>query len=290
MYDICCVGHITSDKVVTTDGVRYMPGGTALYFSCAVSNLDTSYLLVTGIAATEMHYVTDLRKQGIEIKVQDSAHTVFFENIYAEDQDERAQNVWQQADAFSEEQLSGVNAAIFHLGPLLAGDISTELIKTLAAKGRISLDVQGYLRKVIDNKVYATDWPDKKEALQYVDILKADVAELEALTACSVVTDSVSTLTDWGVKEVVITNGSKGSAIYSGGICCTIPAYRPAITIDATGCGDTYMAGYLYKRTKGAGIQESGEFAAAVAGLKTKTPGPFTGTREDVMLFLNRVE
>ena len=290
MYDICCVGHITSDKVVTSNGIRYMPGGTALYFSYAVASLDTSYLLVTAIAAAELQYVTDLRKQGIEVKVQHSAHTVFFENIYATNQDERTQNVWQQADPFGMEQLIGVDARIFHLGPLLAGDISTELIKTLAAKGRISVDVQGYLRKVIKNKVYATDWPDKKNALQFVDILKADVAELEALTGCSAVNDGVNMLTNWGVKEIVITNGSMGSAIYSGGTCFNIPAYRPAITVDATGCGDTYMAGYLYQRTKGAGIQQSGEFAAAMAGLKTKTPGPFTGTRDDVMLFLNRVE
>ena len=36
----------------------------------------------------------------------------------------------------------------------------------------------------------------------------------------------------------------------------------------ATGCGDTYMAGYLYQRLKGAGIQDAGEFAAAMATLK----------------------
>jgi sugar/nucleoside kinase (ribokinase family) len=288
MIDICCVGHITSDKVVTTKTVKYMPGGTAFYFSHAIRNLNINYLLVTALATAEMHYVTDLQNEGIEVKVQPSGHTVYFENIYAENQDERTQNVLQKADAFTMEQLQNIEAKLFHLGPLLADDISAALIKNLAAKGRVSLDVQGYLRKVINNKVYAVDWPAKKEALQYVDILKADVAEMQALTGCKVVTDGAKLLADWGVKEVVITNGSHGSVIYNNDVFFDIPAYRPKITVDATGCGDTYMAGYLYQRIMGAGIQQSGEFAAAMAGLKTKTSGPFNGTEDDVMKFLTK--
>jgi sugar/nucleoside kinase (ribokinase family) len=169
---------------------------------------------------------------------------------------------------------------------LLADDISTGLIKTLAAKGRVSLDVQGYLRKLKNHKVYPTDWPDKIEALQYVDILKADIAELQALTGKKEVSEGAKIVAGWGVKEVVITNGSQGSLIYSDGVFYTIPAYCPPIIVDATGCGDTYMAGYLYMRIKGAGIQQSGEFAAAMAGLKTATSGAFVGTEEEVIGFL----
>jgi hypothetical protein len=32
MYDICTIGHITLDKVVTAQSVKYMPGGTSFYF------------------------------------------------------------------------------------------------------------------------------------------------------------------------------------------------------------------------------------------------------------------
>ena len=286
MYDICCVGHLTSDKNVTPRSVTYMAGGTAFYFSNAISRLDLKFLLFTALAPAEMHYVNALRETGIEVNAENSAHTVYFENIYDDDPDHRTQNVWAEADPFVIAPLLKVDAQIFHLGPLLAGDISTSLIKALAVKGRVSIDVQGYLRKVIGNKVYATDWPEKKEALQYVDILKADEAELQALTGCKTVADGCRLLTEWGVKEAVITNGSKGSVIYGDGIFHTIPAYRPDAIADTTGCGDTYMAGYLYKRLKGATLQQAGEFAAAMAGLKTATPGPFTGTEADVMDFL----
>jgi len=263
-----------------------MPGGTAYYFSCALSRLPVNYLLATSLAPAEMHYVSDLRDKGVEVSAQPSAHTVYFENIYGENPDERSQNVLATADPFTVEQLQEVSAGIFHLGPLLAGDISLDLIKSLAAKGRVSLDVQGYLRKLKNRKVYPADWPEKKEALQYIDILKADVAELQALTGCKKVADGARMAAGWGVTEVVVTNGSKGSQIYSEGVFYPIPAYPPEIIVDATGCGDTYMAGYLYKRIKGADIGQSGKFAAAMAGLKTAASGAFSGTEEEVVTFL----
>jgi sugar/nucleoside kinase (ribokinase family) len=286
MIDICCVGHITSDKVVNTHGELYMSGGTAWYFSCALSKFPVNYLLVTAVADAELHYVDSLKAKGTEVKVQPSAHTVFFENIYGEDQDERTQNVLAKADPFDSSQFENLTAKIFHLGPLLADDISTPLIEALAKKGRVSLDVQGYLRKVISQKVHATDWPDAKKALQYVEIVKADVAELRTLSGCDTVEDGARTLASWGVKEVVITNGSKGSVIYYDGVFYPIPAYAPTEIVDATGCGDTYMAGYLYKRIKGESIQAAGQFAAGMAGLKTAATGPFVGTEEDVLQFM----
>jgi sugar/nucleoside kinase (ribokinase family) len=270
---------------VTPLAINYLPGGTAWYFSCALSKLDVNYLLVTALAEGEMRYVNDLRAKGIEVKVQPSARTVYFENIYGENPDERNQNVLETADPFTLDQLHDVEAKIFHLGPLLADDISVDLIKGLAGRGRISLDVQGYLRRVENNKVHANGWPGKTEALRYVDILKADVGELQALTGFAEVKAGANYLAGLGVKEIVVTNGSQGSEIYSGGNLYTIPAYYPPTTIDATGCGDTYMAGYLYKRTRGADIQQAAEFAAAMAGLKTGSPGPFIGNERDVMDF-----
>lgn len=288
MYDICCVGHITLDKVVTTKAVVHMAGGTSFYFSNALRHMDVRYTLVTALADEQMHFVTDLRVKGIEVKVSPSAHTVYFENNYAENQDYRTQRVLQQADAFTVEQLQHVKARIYHLGPLLAGDIPVELIKALSERGKVSLDVQGYLRKVEHENVHAIDWPAKKEALQYIDILKASESEMAVLTGVTDVRKGARILFDWGVKEVVITLGSKGSVIYNGRTYYNIPAYPPiTAVVDATGCGDTYMAGYLYQRIKGADFQDAGEFAAATATLKIESSGPFKGTVKDVMNLLS---
>ena len=50
------------------------------------------------------------------------------------------------------------------------------------------------------------------------------------------------------------------------------------------------MTGYLYKRAKGAGIEEAGRFAAAMSTLKIEGLGPFKGNKEDVIYCLNTAE
>ncbi|EOR96568.1 Ribokinase [Arcticibacter svalbardensis MN12-7] len=260
-----------------------MPGGTSFYFSNAIANMDISYSLVTALGPEENFIVEGLRAKGITVQVLPSAHTVYFENIYDEDQDKRTQKVLQKADSFSIKEMLDVDAKIFHLGPLLADDIPVELIKYLSEKGTVSLDAQGYLREVRDTHVFATDWAHKKEALQYIDILKVNDAELFAVTGCKDLRDGARALVAMGVKEVIVTLGSKGSLIYAEGEFYEIPAYKPKATIDATGCGDTYMAGYLYKKAKKAGYVEAGKFGAAMATLKIESSGPFTGTYADVI-------
>jgi sugar/nucleoside kinase (ribokinase family) len=287
MYDLCCVGHITLDKVVTPKAVVHMPGGTSIYFSNAIHQMDVKYALVTALADKDLYIVSELRAKGIEVKVLPSTHTVCFENIYSENTDNRTQRVSQKADPFCPDQLQKIEAKFFHLGPLLADDIPVASIRALSKKGRVSLDAQGYLREVRDTHVHAIDWSAKKEALQYVDILKANESEMLVLTGYSDVRRSARVLSDWGVKEVVITLGSQGSVIYNGIDFFTIPAYTPVTSVvDATGCGDTYMAGYLYQRIKGVECQEAGEFAAAMATLKIESSGPFTGSEEDVLELL----
>ena len=280
---LCCIGHITLDKIVTPKKTVHMPGGTAFYFAHGISHLDTTnFQLVTALAASEMEAVEDIRKKGIDVKVLPSAHSVYFENTYGENQDNRTQRVLAKADPFTVEGLQDVEAQIFHLGSLLADDFSLDVIKYLSTKGMLSVDAQGYLREVRGEKVFAVDWPEKQEALKYIHILKANELETEVLTGCKDPREAALKLADWGVKEVLLTLGSMGSVIYAEGQFYEIPAYPPTEVVDATGCGDTYMAGYLYMRNKGASYQEAGTFAAAMCTIKLEASGPFSGSEEEV--------
>ena len=291
MHDLCCVGHITLDKVVTPKNTVHMPGGTSFYFSHAIRNLkDMNYTLVTAIAESEMAVANDLQSKGIDVKVMPSKHSVYFENIYGENQDNRTQRVLAKADPFTVDYLEDIDARIYHLGSLLADDFSLDVIRFLSQKGLVSVDSQGYLREVREQNVYAVDWTEKKEALQYIHFLKANEHEMEVLTGYDDVAMAAKQLYDWGVKEVLITLGSMGSVIYDGTTFHKIPAYKPKEVVDATGCGDTYMTGYLYKRAKGAGIEEAGRFAAAMSTLKIECLGPFKGTREEIEHCLETAE
>lgn len=119
--------------------------------------------------------------------------------------------------------------------------------------------------------------------LQYVDILKVNEHEAEVLTGLSDYQQASIRLAEWGVKEVLLTLGSSGSLIYADGKFYRIPAYPPKEVVDATGCGDTYVMGYLYMRNKGASYEEAGCFAAALSTLKIEKSGPFSGSEEEVL-------
>ena len=290
MKGICCIGHITLDKIVTPLKTTYMAGGTSFYFSHAISHLKNyqNYKLVTSLASSEYQSADDIRNLGIEVQVIPSKKTVYFENIYGNNPDERTQRVLAKADPFTIENLKDAEDDIFHLGTLLADDFSLDVIKYLSTKGILSADAQGYLREVRGEKVYAIDWAEKKEALKYIDILKVNEKEMEVLTGHSDPEKAALQLTEWGVKEVLITLGSLGSLIYAEGEFHRIPAFPPKELVDATGCGDTYAAGYLYMRNQGASYYDAGCFAAAMSTLKLEHHGPFSGTEDDIQAIIKQ--
>lgn len=280
-YDICCVGHLTLDKIVTPKETVFMPGGASFYFSNAVSNLHSNYILVAGLAPSEMQAVDDLRSKGLNVNVMLCENSHYFENIYGENQDNRTQRVLAKADPFRIDVMGDIHADYFHLGALMADDFSIDFVKEISKRGRISVDSQGYLREIRGTEVHPIDWVDKLQVLQYVDVLKANEMEMKAITGTTDVYEAARLLHSWGVKEVLLTLGSMGSVLYDGNDFTMVPAYH-ADVVDATGCGDTYMAGYLYKRAKGASMEDAATFAAAVATIKIEAFGPFLGTEEDV--------
>ena len=246
MKDICCIGHVTKDKIVTPHRTVYMAGGTSFYFAYAINQLpkDVSFSLVTAMDPTETEPIEKMRQAGIDVTLNPSRNTVFFENIYEEDQNKRKQRVLAKADPFTIRQLEKVEAKVYHLGSLLSDDFSPEVVEFLSRSGRVSIDVQGYLREVRDEKVYPIDWKEKLDVLKHTYYLKVNETEMETITE--------------------------------------IPAYPPHEVVDATGCGDTYSAGYLYKRLQGATPTEAGKFAAAMCTIKLEHNGPFNRSIEDV--------
>lgn len=307
--DICCVGHITLDKIVTPTQEVYMPGGTSYYFSYGINSLFQSrrakdlrgnkdasvgsykyltYKLITSLAESEMQSVKDMRGMGIDVDVIPSSRTVYFENIYSSNTNERRQRVRAKADPFTVEKLKDVNARYIVLGSLLADDFSLDVIKYLHGKGQLIVDAQGYLREVKDEEVYAVDWKEKREALKYIDVLKVNEYEAEVITGEKDLHVAAQKLAEWGVKEVLLSLGSFGSIIYAEGKFYDIPAYEPLLVVDATGCGDTYTMGYVYKRAQGASVEEAGRFAAAVSTIKLEHSGPFASSEQRAVELVRR--
>ena len=174
MNDICCIGHITLDKIVTPRKTTYMPGGTSYYFSHGISHLkDTKhYQLVTALAPSEFKAVEDIRAKGIKVTVIPSHRTVYFENTYGENQDNRSQRVLAKADPFTVEQLENINAHIFHLGSLLADDFSLDVVKYLSTKGILAVDGSAYRSDRHKTSCPTTSRMGSKRGIDYIGKLR----------------------------------------------------------------------------------------------------------------------
>ena len=284
MKKICCIGHITRDRIITPQQTIDMAGGTSFYMAHGMHHLsqDFPFQLVTKIGQESQEEVDQLRQMNIDVLSYSSPHSVFFENHYGLNSNQRTQRVLAKAAPFTIEEMEPLAAEVFHLGSLLADDFSPEIVKFLAQKGYISIDVQGYLREVRGEKVYAVDWKDMDAVLPYVDIVKLNEHEMYAIMHTNDPKIVAEKLASYGVREVIITLGSYGSLIYADKTCYEIPAYTPRKIVDATGCGDTYSTGYLYMRSQGATFQEAGRFASAMCTLKLEHNGPFEGSLKDI--------
>ena len=284
MYDICSIGHITRDKIITPQRTVYMAGGTSFYMSYGISQLPerVKYQLVTKVGEGQKPEVEKIRQRGIDTICYPSKHTVYFENKYGANSDNRTQRVLAKADAFTIEEMKPLEARIFHLGSLLNDDFSPEVVEFLSGKGLVSIDVQGYLREVRGEAVHAISWKDKEKILSHTDMLKLNEYEMKVITDSDNPRTVAEKLNKMGVREVIITLGSYGAIIFADRKFYEIPAYKPHEIVDATGCGDTFSTGYLYCRTQGMGYEESGKFAAAMCTLKLEHSGPFDKSIEDI--------
>jgi sugar/nucleoside kinase (ribokinase family) len=285
VFDICVIGHITKDIIRVGGTTRPTLGGTAYYTAVALRRLGLKAAVVTKVAKTyRARLLRDPTLKEMAIFWKDSKTTSVFENTYGTDKlDTRFQEIKTIAFPFLPEDVKGFTATSFHVGPLTNQDVPVQLLKLLSARARIvSLDVQGMVRPARLGPVSEEDWPEKQEGLACVDILKANEKEALVLSGQNTVDRAASALASLGPKEVIITMGSQGSLIYAEQVLHRIPCYSPRKTEDPTGCGDTYVAGYLYQRLKGTAPERAGRFAAAMATLKLESFGPFSGSEADV--------
>ena len=114
-------------------------------------------------------------------------------------------------------------------------------------------------------------------------MIKCDQAELNYITNSTNHNKSIDQLMRFGIEEIIVTNGSHGSVIYSKSEGeFNIPSFKPNRFKDTTGCGDTFTAIYAYSRLRNYPIFESGLLASAGASLKIEHIGPLSASIEHI--------
>ena len=284
-FDVCVIGHVARD-INTIGGVEHepSPGGAAYYSTMVYSRLGMGAAVVTRVAEQDEPLLGELKDAGVTVFNLPSEASTTFRNIYpADNPDLRIQRVDARAGPIRVAALPAVRARIWHIGPLTETDVELATIAHCASLGgMVGMDVQGLTRVVIDGEVQASAPARRMDYLRDLDVLKADDTEILAYTGANDIEIAVAMVQEAGAREILVTRASAGATIYGPGARVEIAAVPPRRTVDATGCGDTFLAAYMARRITTDDLRECGEFAAAAAALNIETFGAFRGTAAEI--------
>jgi len=287
-YDTFIMGHISIDENIYQGEIVKEIGGAVFYSSCTSYAIGRKTGILTKLSFLDKNCLEAFTIPEEDIFALNSKNTTSIRNIYhSEDKERRTCIALSVADPFKIDDIpDNIESRIYHFAGLISGEFDNKMIKFLQNRGKIALDVQGFLRTVGENKeMVFIDWEKKKEYLPYIDYLKTDAAEAEIMTGTKDRKKAAEMLFGWGAKEIMITH-NKEVIIYNDKKHYTCPL-KPRNLSGRTGRGDTCFSAYITERLN-KGIEEALLFATALVSLKMENPGPFKGTRNKVEEYIKR--
>jgi len=141
----------------------------------------------------------------------------------------------------------------------------TAMIKAKQMHMKVSLDLASY--NVVESNLGFL----QKIMAAYVDIVFANEEEAKAYTGNEDPLDALHELARFADIAVVKT-GRKGSLIQQGNNVYPI-GITPAKSVDTTGAGDLYAAGFLFGLIKGFSLEKCGSIGALLAANVIEEPG-----------------
>jgi sugar/nucleoside kinase (ribokinase family) len=178
-----------------------------------------------------------LVRLGTPVRFVPGEHTATFSFSY--DGDVRTMAIEALGDAWMPTDLPSLPTGRWaHVAPLARHEFPVETIAEIARRRRVSLDGQGLVRVPEVGPLRLDDNFDR-DILRHIWVLK--LAEEEAAV--------IGDLAALGVREIVVTHGSRGSTLYYGGRTEFIPARFHSG--DPTGAGDAFSISYVVARNAG---------------------------------------
>ena len=115
------------------------------------------------------------------------------------------------------------------------------------------------------------------ELFQYISLITPNQTETELMTGVKLINEqsfitAVENFNRMGVKDVIITLGSKGSLVCRGGKSEFVPAIK-VNAIDATAAGDTFCGAVCVALSQGKNLKEAAAFATKAASLTVQKIG-----------------
>jgi sugar/nucleoside kinase (ribokinase family) len=283
--DVLMVGHFARDRLVVDGHGEIASGGGVYYGSVVLRRLGLRVAVVTRLHPDDFSRLEELEREGVQVFATPAPQTSGIANYYdSADMERRICKPLGFAGKFAAGEIPSLRARIYVVVPIMAGEVDLGLLKALARRGPLAIDVQGFVRVRDDGGLVFRHWPNMGEGLSHVTFLKLDRAEAELLTGESDLRLAARQLANYGPREIVVTQSS-GVTVWSDGRIYQAP-FSPRSLAGRTGRGDTCFAAYLGWRLH-APAAEAARIAAAVTTLKQEKPGPWRGALSDLEALLS---
>lgn len=130
-------------------------------------------------------------------------------------------------------------------------------------------------KKVILNPAPATQLPD--ELFKYLYMITPNESETELLTGIKVTdhpsaAEAAKSLKNRGVKNIIITMGSKGAYVFTDELNQIVPAYEVE-AVDSTAAGDCFNGALVVELGRGMDMIESVRYANRAASISVTRAG-----------------
>ena len=269
------IGPACEDLILIGDDESSKIGGASFYQSYVYEEFYKDYLAI--VNASNTHLINSFPdKSKVKLILKEDTHYFINEypdkdNLDLRNQSTNFANIPILSDdlktVFNELKLGNENIDGFILLPLNSNDFPIETLEFLKSFDvPIFISLQGFLRfKDEDNLMILKLSDNLSYIFEISDTIFMDESEFGIIKS-----------EKFGDSNLVITNGSKGSRILCvDGNTIKINAVKCNNIIDATGCGDTYMAAYISARLNNKTFKESGDFASSIASKKLENYGPY---------------
>ena len=261
-------------KVLKPMGVQLVAGGSAanMITGAAIFGMESAFIGKVGDDDLGHLFKSDQAQYGIRSILLKGVHSSGRAMVFVTAPNaERTFAVYLGAalelvpDDLQKEWFEGYD--YFHIeGYLVQNQATVRRAVELAKEAgcTISLDMASY-NVVESNRTFLHDIIEK-----YVDIVFANETEAEAYTGLSP-REALDEIAQQ-CKIAVVKIGKDGSMVKSGKEYHFIPSW-PADTIDATGAGDTYAAGFIYAHSLGMPLKVCGEVGSIIAAKVVEVVG-----------------
>lgn len=252
---IALIGNLSRDLL---PGQPPRVGGGSYHGARALQRLRVPARVVARCAAEDRAaLLPPVVRLGTPVRYVPGQSTATFSISY--DGDRRTMNVEALGDAWAPSDVPELPSGRWvHIAPLSRHEFPLETVAALARRRRVSFDGQGLVRVPEAGPLRFDDDFDR-DLLRHIWVLK--LAEEEA--------EVVGDVAALGVREVLVTRGSRGSTVWCGGRAEDIPTR--AVEADPTGAGDAFCVAYIVARN--AGFNPAGaarRATAVVASLLTR--------------------